>query len=187
MTQRARALAPGDVVRVAALVSVAVAPFMLGGVGVALFLLVLGGVMVPRALGVPAVLDLGYCVALLVAAWAAQLGWYSAVPWLDLVMHALCTGMIAVVAYIALVRWGVVPGAGAVRPDSARSVVVVITGLGAVASILWELGEWAGHTYLDGEISVGYGDTIGDLASALVGAAVAGVVLAAARADRPGA
>ena len=44
-----------------------------------------------------------------------------------------------------------------------------MTGLGAAAAVLWEVGEWAGHTFLDPRISVGYEDTIGDLVAGLAG------------------
>lgn len=171
-------LVPGDLVRAAALVSLLVAPFVLGGLGAALFLLVLGGTMVPRALGIPAALDVPYSASLLLAAWAAQLSWYEAVPWLDLPVHAACTGLIAAVAYLALARWDLAPGAGA-DPGARRRVAAVVTttGLGALVAILWEIGEWAGYTYLDDRIGVGYTDTIGDLAWAVGGAVLAGALV----------
>ncbi|WP_265521185.1 hypothetical protein [Oerskovia flava] len=176
-------LVPGDVVRVAALTSVVVAAVSLEGVAVALFLLMLGGLMVPRAVGMPAVLDVAYGSALLLAAWAAQLGWYQAVPWLDLPVHAACTGLIAAVAAVALTRWQVLPGPRDTSHAHRRTgVVVTTTGLGAVVAILWEIGEWAGFTYLDDRIGVGYTDTVTDLASGLVGSVVAGMALAV----RPG-
>ena len=53
-----------------------------------------------------------------------------------------------------------------------------MTGLGATAAVLWEIGEWAGHTFLDPSIYVGYADTVGDLAAGLAGSVVAAVVLA---------
>jgi hypothetical protein len=177
-TVHARAgLVPGDVVRAAAAASVVVA-VGLDGVAVALFLLVLGATMVPRALGLAAPLDVAYGATLLASAWAAQLEWYRAVPWLDLPVHAACTGLVAAVAYVALVRAGMLADPGALRPGRARvGVLVVTTGLGAVLAILWELGEWAGHTYLDDRIGVGYGDTVTDLAAGLLGAVVAGLLL----------
>ncbi|MBD8077772.1 hypothetical protein [Cellulosimicrobium arenosum] len=169
---------PGDVVRVAALVSVVVAFLALGGVAAALFLLVLGGVVIPRALGAPTVLDVAYGLALLVAAWAAQLDWYRALPWLDLPVHAACTGLIAVMSVVLVVRRGVVPGPEVAASGGPRlATVVLTTGLGAVVAILWEIGEWAGHTYLDDRIGVGYTDTVVDLAAGLVGSALAGLVL----------
>jgi len=115
---------------------------------------------------------------LLASAWAAQLEWYRAVPWLDLPVHAACTGLVAAVAYVALVRAGMVADPGTLRPGRARAgVLVVSAGLGAVLAILWELGEWAGHTYLDDRIGVGYGDTVTDLAAGLLGAVVAGLLV----------
>ena len=174
-----RVLAPADVVRVAALVSLVVATVTLGGIAGALFLLVLGGVSVPRALALPAPLDVAYGTSLIFAAWASQLKWYDAVDWLDLAVHLVCTGLIAAVAYLALVRWELLPGAAATPPARASAGVVVVTaGLGAIAAILWEVGEWAGHTYLDDGIGVGYDDTVTDLAAGLLGAVVAGLVLA---------
>ncbi|MBN0039825.1 hypothetical protein JN535_06505 [Cellulosimicrobium cellulans] len=183
---RARAgLVPGDAVRAAAAASVVVA-VGLDGVATALFLLVLGGTIVPRALGLAAPLDVAYSVTLLASAWAAQLEWYRAAPWLDLPVHAACTGLVAAVAYVALVRAGMLAGPGILRPGRARAGVLVVTaGLGAVLAILWELGEWAGHTYLDDRIGVGYGDTVTDLAAGLLGAVVAGLLLPASL--RPGA
>ncbi|WP_255371922.1 hypothetical protein [Cellulosimicrobium sp. CUA-896] len=168
---------PGDLVRAAALVSLLVAPFVLGGLGAALFLLVLGGVMVPRAIGVPAALDVPYGLSLLLAAWAAQLSWYEAVPWLDLPVHAACTGLIAAVAFHVLARAGLDPAPATGRTRRRTAAVVATTGLGAVVAILWEVGEWAGYTYLDDGIGVGYTDTIGDLVWALAGAVVAGALV----------
>lgn len=171
-------LVPGDAVRAAAALSVVAALAVLDGVAVALFLLVLGGTMVPRALGVSPPLDTAYGTALLASAWAAQLEWYRALPWLDLPVHAASTGLVAAVAYAALVRARALPDPGGVRTGRARAgVVVATTGLGAVLAVLWEVGEWAGHTFLDDRIGVGYSDTVTDLAAGLLGSAVAGLVL----------
>ena len=112
-------------------------------------------------------------MTLLLAAWAAQLEWYAAVDWLDLAVHAVATGLVAVMALLALARWRVVS-----EPAAAPDRIVLVTGLGATAAVLWEVGEWAGHTFLDPRISVGYADAIGDLAAGLVGSTVAAVVLA---------
>jgi len=173
-----RALVPADVVRAAALVSLVVGAVTLGAIAAALFLLVLGGTLVPRVLGLPAPLDVAYGASLVGAAWAAQLGWYEAVPWLDLVVHLVCTGLVAAVAHLALARWRMLPapGAAATRRE-AGGAVVVTTGLGALGAVLWEVGEWAGHVYLDDGIDVGYTDTVTDLAAGVLGALVAGLLL----------
>ncbi|ROS78645.1 hypothetical protein [Cellulomonas sp. PhB143] len=166
-------LVASDALRAAAALSVALVAARADLVAVALFLLVLGGTMVPRALGVSGALDASFCGTVLLGAWAAELDWYRAVSWLDVVVHAAITGLVAVLAYAALVRWRLVqPGPGA---------VVVTVGLGAALSTLWEIGEWAGHTFLDGRIAVGYQDTVGDLAAGLTGALVAGLLLARGR------
>ena len=164
---------PGDAVRALALASVPVGTWNSGLVATALFLLVLGGCMVPRAIGAPPVLDVAYSGTLLVAAWAAQLDWYVTVGWLDVVVHAAATGLIAVMSLLALRAWSVV---GPARSRSETAVVVV--GLGAVLAVLWELGEWAGNAWLDRRIQVGYEDTMGDLAAGLTGSVVAAAVVA---------
>ena len=129
--------------------------------------------MVPRAIGAPAVLDVAYCSTILFAAWAAQLDWYVAVGWLDVVVHAVATGLIAV-----LERAGAA-GLGRRRPGRPRGeTALLVVGLGAVLAVLWEVGEWAGNAWLDRSIQVGYPDTMGDLAAGLAGSAVAAVVVA---------
>lgn len=168
---------PGDVVRAAAVVSLAVGPVTHGGVAAALLFLVLGGTVVPRALGLPTVLDVAFGASLLLAAWAALLGWYDAVSWLDLAVHAVCTGLVGAVGVLVLQRLPVV--ATAPGPGTRAGLVAVTAGVGALGAVLWELGEWAGHTFLDDEIHVGYADTVGDLAAGVLGAAAAGIVLAA--------
>lgn len=176
-------LVPGDVVRAAVAVSVVVGGATLGGLAVALFLLALGGALAPRFLGLPAVLDVCFGSCLLLAAWAALLRWYEAVPWLDLLVHAVCTGLVAAVGVLALIRWRVV--ASRVSGGLAHAgLVVTTTATGALGAVLWELGEWAGYTYVDDEIRVGYADTIGDLAFGVLGALAAGVVLAVQQAGR---
>lgn len=172
-----RGLVPGDVARVAAAGSVVVGVVTSGGVAGALFFLVLGGALVPRFLRLPAALDLSFGASLLLAAWAAQLGWYETVPWLDLLVHTVCTGLVAAVGVMLLIRARMLELAG---PTARAKVGLAVTtaGVGALSAVLWELGEWAGHTFLDDGIDVGYTDTVTDLAVGLVGATLAGIALA---------
>ncbi|ROS26055.1 hypothetical protein [Cellulomonas sp. PhB150] len=164
----------GDALRALAAASVVVAAWQWGPVGAALFLLVLGGTLVPRAIGAPTALDVAYCAVLLLAAYAAQLDWYVAIGWLDVAVHAVATALIAVVTCLALARWGGLD----------RDVLggwlsgIAVASTGAALAVLWELGEWFGHTWLDDRIQVGYTDTIGDLAAGFAGSVVAGVVVA---------
>ncbi|MCB7137464.1 hypothetical protein [Cellulosimicrobium marinum] len=185
--ERHVALVPADAVRAAALLSLVVAALVLGGVAGALFLLVLGGVTLTRGLDLPPALDVAYGTSLLAAGWAAQLGWYDAVPGLDLVAHVVCTGLIAAVAHLALVRWRLLPPAPAEPSARARAgLAVTTTALGALVAVLWEVGEWAGHTFLDDGIGVGYTDTVLDLAAGVAGALLAGALLARRRAGTAG-
>ena len=57
----------------------------------------------------------------------------------------------------------------------------VALAVGLVLSVLWELGEWTGHLYLDPAIYVSLTDTIGDLAAGGLGAAVVAWWLATRR------
>lgn len=171
-----------DTIRVLALASVVVGTWHGGATGAALFLLVLGGCVVPLAVRLPSWLDAVYCGTLLVAAWAAQLDWYVAIGWLDLAVHAAATGLVAAVGTIVLVRRGAVaaPADPALRHARTGAAVVAV-GVGVVGAVLWELGEWAGHELLDDRIQVGYADTLGDLAAALVGSLVAALLVGRSR------
>jgi hypothetical protein len=168
---------PGDVVRVAAAGSVVVGIVTSGGVAGALFFLVLGGALIPRSLRLPAALDVSFGASLLLAAWAAQLGWYERVQWLDLLVHAVCTGLVAAVGVIVLVS-GRMLALGVPTGRARAGLAITTAGVGALSAILWELGEWAGHTFLDDGIDVGYTDTVTDLAVGLFGATLAGIALA---------
>ncbi|WFR68600.1 hypothetical protein P9139_11135 [Curtobacterium flaccumfaciens] len=129
------------------------------------------GVVVPRMLGLRPAFDVLVCVLVLVAGWSSVLEWYTTVFLWDKLVHVLLTGLLAAVAYVIGADLGAV---GA--PDRGRLPVVVvlatITGFGIGA--VWEVGEWAGHTYVDPAVFVGYRDTIGDLAADGLGGLLAG-------------
>ncbi len=65
-----------------------------------------------------------------------------------------------------------------VRP--AWVVVLLVTGLGAVLAIGWELGEWFTFIRHGTEIDTAYEDTLGDETLGTLGALVAGLVVARA-------
>jgi hypothetical protein len=60
--------------------------------------------------------------------------------------------------------------------------LLLVTGLGAVLAIAWELGEWYTFIRHGTELDTAYTDTLGDEALGTLGAFVAGLVLA----RRPG-
>ncbi|MCC9203889.1 hypothetical protein [Arthrobacter sp. zg-Y769] len=172
-----------DTVRALAVLSVAAALVLLGPVETALFLLVLLGLLVSRALAVFAGFDTVFGLVLLTAAWSSVADLYAHIPWWDLAIHCAATGTLAVIAYFLLVQFGAVPAVR--RPHRAsRSLPLVVPllvlAVGLGMSVLWEIGEWWGHTYVDAGINVGYADTMTDLAAGGLGALVAGACLGSA-------
>lgn len=64
-------------------------------------------------------------------------------------------------------------------PDLARwALALLVTGLGAVLAIGWELGEWYTFIRHGTELATAYTDTLGDEALGTLGALVAGLALA---------
>ncbi len=59
-------------------------------------------------------------------------------------------------------------------------LVTLITGLGAILAIVWELGEWYTFIRHGTELDTAYTDTLGDEALGTLGALLAGVLLARA-------
>jgi hypothetical protein len=170
---------PGGAVRVLGLLSAAVALLLRGPVDAALLALVLAGLVVPVAAGIGPRLDAAYGLGLLAAAWSGALDLYETVAWLDLVMHLVVTGLVAAVAHVAVARWtGAVADPGTLVGGRAGAGAVAVTAaLGLALSVLWEVGEYLGHTYLDPSIHVAYRDTVGDLVMGGLGSAAAGVAL----------
>ncbi|MGW6004854.1 hypothetical protein ACWFNS_07170 [Oerskovia enterophila] len=184
--------AAGDLVRVLAGIAVPVGGLLYGPVGIALLSLVLLGTVLPRAIGLDGPVDPAIGLTLSAAAWISLLDLYARASWLDLVVHLVATAVLTVLAYALLVFLGALPvpgamlarstGAGARHDGSGLSRprlggVVTATSLGVLLSLLWEVGEWAGATFVDESINVGYRDTLGDLAAGGVGALLAGLFL----------
>ncbi len=66
-----------------------------------------------------------------------------------------------------------------VRPDWAMTMLV--TGMGAILAIGWELGEWYTFIRHGTELDTAYEDTLGDLSLGTLGALCAGLLLLARR------
>jgi hypothetical protein len=171
-----------DALRVLGLVSVVVAAVWWSPTDAGVLAFVLLGLVIPRFLGMTAWLDIGACVALLVAGWSSVLDLYRAIEWWDLAVHATANAATAAMAYLLLVRVAVV----AAPAQSPRWVVVFLCStLGLAGGAVWELLEWAGHTLLDDAIFVAYDDTIGDMAAGALGSLVIGLLVARRPALRP--
>jgi hypothetical protein len=163
-----------DLIRVSALASVIAAAIWWSARDAGILALALPAVVLPRLLGIRAWFDIGYGVIVLTAAWSNVLGLYDAIWWWDLLIHFLCTGVLAAAVYLALVALHVVPesAGGALTP------IVLVTTIGLAISSLWEMVEWVGHTYVSNSLFVSYDDTIGDMAMGGLGALAASAVVA---------
>ena len=161
-----------EIVTLAGLASF-IAAFWFDGVAVALMALVLLGLAVARVAALPAVLQILTGLTLIGAAWASLLDWYDTYAWLDLVVHVAANGVLAVLVMMVLWRTGRLP-----RGIASSTIIIVTTALGALLAVIWEMGEWLGHTYLEQSIGVGYDDTISDMAAGVAGSLIAGILLA---------
>lgn len=172
-----------DAVRVLGLVGVVVAFVGWGVTDAGIVALALPALVVPRFLAVRASFDIVYGITVLVAAWSNVLDLYRSLVGWDLLLHLVCTGVLAAMTYIGLARLRVVPAPSA--PDFlARTGVIVTLAIGLAYCVIWEIIEWLGKNYVSDDIFVTYDDTIGDMAIGGVGSLVAGFVVARIRLDR---
>ena len=75
-----------------------------------------------------------------------------------------------------LLLWGIgLLVTAEVHPDWA--MVLLVTGLGAILAIGWELGEWWTFIRHGTELDTAYEDTLGDMSLGTLGALCAGVLL----------
>jgi hypothetical protein len=163
-----------DALRGLGVLSVVVGGIHWGFVEVAVFALTLLGMLVPRFLGLRPGFDIAVGGTLLVAAWSGVFELYTRVAWLDVVIHFSANGLLAALIFVVAARAGVVAEVEPGTPSLLRSAFLT-TVFGLAAGVVWEIGEWAGHTLIDPAIFVGYNDTIGDLAVGGLGSLLAGI------------
>ena len=101
---------------------------------------------------------------------------YDAVVWWDDLNHfanwlLLCAGLGLLLCRSVEPRW---------------AVVALVTGLGAVLAIAWELGEWFTFIRHGTEADTAYEDTLGDQALGTLGALAAGLLVIRTRRPRTG-
>lgn len=171
-----------DAVRAAAIVGVVVSLFTLPFTDFAVLSMSLPAVMLSRMIGLRAGLDLLTCVTVIVAAGSNVIDLYRAWTGWDLIVHAVCTGVLAAVALVLLDDARVIEPTG-----RRRTPIVVATSAGLALSAVWEMVEWFGYHFITDAIFVTYDDTIGDMIAGGAGALVAGVLASRwrlTRADR---
>jgi len=165
-----------DGVRALGVASIVAAAIGWGFVDVAVFALSSIGLVLTRFLGVRPALDAAFGVSLLVASWSSVLELYQAWPAWDLIVHFTLNGLAAAVAYVVAAHAGVVPEVRGERGPLAPAIVLCAC-FGTTAGVLWEWGEWAGHTFIDDSIFVAYEDTLADLAAGALGSILAGALM----------
>ncbi|WP_314423475.1 hypothetical protein [uncultured Microbacterium sp.] len=171
-----------DVLRLIGVLGTIAAAIWLTPTDAGIAALALPALMLPRMLGLAAWFDITACATVLVAAWSNVFDLYRTVTGWDLVLHFLCTGVLAVIAAVILTRTGVVALVASVDdsgPSRRRRTPVTLVPLVALAiSAVWEMIEWLGWRYLSDDIFVTYEDTIGDMVLGGVGGIAAGILLA---------
>ncbi|MET0590095.1 MAG: hypothetical protein ABWZ77_02870 [Naasia sp.] len=159
-----------DAIRVIGLLSLMAAIIAWNGVSAAVFSLALLGQVAPRFLDARPGVDLAIGLGVYVSAASNVVDLYTRVTWWDIPVHIATTGLLALLIVLAADRSGVVF-------DRRRApVTALVVTIGLALSALWEMGEWAGHTYIDPAIYVGYDDTVIDMIAGGLGSALAASV-----------
>jgi len=171
-----------DAVRALAIVVVLASSFTLPFTDFAVLSMTLPAVMLSRMIGLRSGLDLITCLTVFVAAGSNVIDLYRTWTGWDLVVHLVCTGVLAAIALVLLDDAGVTGSTG-----RRRTPIVVATIAGLALSAVWEMVEWFGYRFITDAIFVTYDDTIGDMMAGGAGALIAGVLasrLPLTRADR---
>lgn len=139
--------------------------------------------MLPRALGMRGGFDAAACAIVLTAAWSNVFDLYTSVPGWDLLLHLLCTGLLAIITALVLTRTEVarITRGSGVR---ARTPLVLLPLIALALSAVWEMVEWLGKAYLSDDIFVTYQDTIGDMLFGGLGGLLAGLLLSRVQVER---
>lgn len=148
--------------------------------GVVRFVLIAGFMVAARAADVPPPFAAAFAVFLLLATWASAEHWYRSITQFDVLVHFLTPGSLAAVAYYVLVHQRLLPGA---RDHGSRwrssAPVLWVTAVGVTAAVVWEFYELIVEQIAPSTMSVGYVDTVVDLAAGMLGSAVAGALVIA--------
>ena len=162
-----------DGIRLVGVVSFVVVCIGWGGVFAAMLALALLGLVTPRFLGLRPCVDIATGIAVLIAAWCSVLDLYRTYPSIDIPIHLVLDGLLALLAVVAAARGGVL--------QDRRTPVLFLTTLtvGLALGALWEMGEWVGNR-LDEAVLVGYDDSILDMTVGGLGAGLAGLLVPAA-------
>jgi len=93
---------------------------------------------------------------------------YDSITWWDDLNHFVNWGLLSLAVGQLVIR---------LRIPRIETFVIVV-GVGAIAAILWELGEYIAFIRDSDELDTAYTDTLGDMMLGLAGATVAGILSA---------
>ena len=176
-----------DIIRLLSLLCIPIAAIGWGPVGGLSLAFATGGMLLPRALRLRPGFDITFAIVTLIAVWSSVIDLYVTVRWWDLPVHFVLNGLVAAIGYLLLVHFDIVAEART-RSRPVLSTTIVTTALGLSLGVVWEMFEWFGKNFIDGEIYVGYTDSIGDLLWGGLGSLLAGLAMPwiAARPHREG-
>ncbi|QCB27429.1 hypothetical protein [Corynebacterium endometrii] len=173
-----------DIARVLATLLTFVLLFQLGIFEAGIMAFALPGLMLPKFMGLSGAADLFSVTVILVAALSNIFGLYATIPGWDLVVHAVCTAVIATIGYLLLARLGLLPMPEA-REYTAAHGLIFSTMIGLALGAAWEMVEWIGFRFTPADVMVDYDDTVTDLFADALGALIAGAALARLRVLKP--
>jgi uncharacterized membrane protein YjdF len=122
-----------------------------------------------KALEYPYALDALLVLPFLIDVAGNALDLYDTIEWWDDANHFVNWALLCAGLGLLITR----------RMGSRWAVVLLVTGLGAVLAIGWELGEWFTFIRHGTELGTAYEDTLGDEALGTLGALVAGLIVSA--------
>ena len=93
---------------------------------------------------------------------------YDTITWWDDLNHFVNWGLLSLAIGLLVLRFRL----------PAPATFALVVGMGAVAAILWELGEYVAFIRNSDELDTAYEDTLGDMLLGLSGSTVAAVATA---------
>jgi hypothetical protein len=148
--------------------------------------LVGAGALALRAARPPARLELAFVTLLCADSLATALGAFAHVNRQDRPGHLVLTALATPMLFHLARRGGVMKAAPADGAASRLAFWLVVAGLGLALGAAWELVEYGSDAILATNMSLGYGDTMGDLVADAAGASVAAALLTWYLTRRPG-
>ena len=143
------------------------------------------GALVLRAARPPVRLDLLFVVLLCADAWATSLGAFEQFNREDRPGHLLLSALATPIVFHLVHRSGAVRAAPRASVGGRLGFFIAVAGLGMGLGVAWELLEYGADAILGTNMSLGYGDTMGDLVADAVGVSTAAALLTWSRGRRP--